>query len=321
MARSRTGTLSAASEHRNRPVLPHRRSASASTTPNKGKLVLHSRSRDEESWLTHAASTLSMQTAESKGQLWLSARSASTSLAGTPAVEREEFDFMTVDNKGKKGLQERRWVESRRGSAGGSKIGSRRGSFAASKKGSRVNLMTPMGIRTPGEADEEEGIKRMRGDYFWRGEGSGREVKFVDEARAEWEEESEEGEEDVEAEELELRKLIWGRVGGWVDWAVGWMDWRDGLEGVLVEDAEEDTGVGGDAVEAHEEGRPAGKDNDRDTGAKRREKTIKYADTAGMEEKGARAKGAVPPAPEGERLAGLLGDTRWLLGLARKALV
>ena len=284
------------------------------------------------SWLLHTAAVLATSTAESKGQLWLAARSESTSLVGTPYVEREGFDFGGAAagvaaglGEGVVGLDSR--ASTRRGSlalhstgdpgkfvyafaySGGvvSRDGSRGGSRVGSKRGSRVSLRTPAGPRTPGE---EETVRL--GGPLGSLEGVG--VDFVDEDAIEGEEE-----EDIEAEESELRKLVWGRVGGWVDWAVGWMDWREGLEGVLEEEDEKteetgDPGIGGKTGQGEKEEEMVVK---REQRRKKRRAELKYAETAAL----GSGKEKLVPAPMDEKGAGLLGDAGWLLGVARRALV
>jgi len=68
----------------------------------------------------------------------------------------------------------------------------------------------------------------------------------------------EEEEDEVEGEEVdesEMKEVVMGRVGGWVDWAVGWMDFRGDVEedGEETEDAVD--GDGKDGEEAQSRGR------------------------------------------------------------------
>ena len=166
---------------------------------------------------------LATSTAESKGQMWLGTRSAATSLVGTPTVEKQGFLFES-NIKNRYSEEELRspvlsQTGTRRSSlapsagsgilkysyahGGQSRAGSRFASRAGSKKGSRVNLLTPLGLRTPGEGEPSEGLGQ---DYFSRVG-----VDFADE---EWYEQEGEEDDDLEAEESELRRLVWGRVGG-----------------------------------------------------------------------------------------------------------
>lgn len=165
-----------------------------------------------------------------------------------------------------------------------SRAESRFASARASRRGSRVGLMTPMGWRTPGEEEP------TTGDYFGTGvEG----VDFVDEEEVDPE----------EGDEGEMRRVVWGRVGGWVDWAVGWMDWR-------VDEAEGE-GMEGDEVDEGEE-----KDLDGEGKRKRRRRrgegdriVVNRIDDVGRLE-------VQPPVGDGG-----WKDAKWLLGVAGKILV
>jgi hypothetical protein len=156
----------------------------------------------------------------------------------------------------------------------GSRIASARGS----RKGSRVGLMTPMGVRTPGEDDGVAGE-----DYF-----TNVGVDFADVV----------GMGDLEEEEDgEMRRLVWGRAAGWVDWAVGWM---------------EDEGRG-EGDENQEEG-----NEEKGEGKKKRRKR-REGDMPHVQRREAEGEGNidVPPA------AGDGGwrDAAWLLGVAKKIIV
>ena len=95
-------------------------------------------------------------------------------------------------------------------------------------------------------------------------------------------------------DEGEMRRLILGRVGGWVDWMVGWMDFRG------VGDDEE-TSEG----EMDENGRSKGEGRD-----KRR----LLDEGAGSE----LDKGVGMPAPESG--GGVWEDTKWFLKVAANSL-
>lgn len=116
----------------------------------------------------------------------------------------------------------------------------------------------------------------------------------------ETEEDQAEGAREAEEEEVdegEMRRIVMGRFGGWVDWAVGWMDFRDegdGDEGPL-EDGEENLLQKTVEKQVKEQewdeiGAEMGKESD--TGA-----------------------GPPPPLPAGD---GIWTDTKWLLGVASK---
>ena len=154
--------------------------------------------------------------------------------------------------------------------------------------------MTPMGVRTPGERISGE-IERDR--------LSGVEVDFV-------EEESEE-----EGEEGEMRKIVWGRVGGWVDWAVGWMDFRI--------DGEEEEGPGGEEarVQGDDEINHPGNTTERKSqgknGTKRRRKRDE-SDRINVQQMDHVGTVDVQP-PKNEE--GIWKDAAWLLSVAAKVIV
>lgn len=113
------------------------------------------------------------------------------------------------------------------------------------------------------------------------------------------EEEEEEGErkEEEQIDEGEMRRVVMGRFGGWVDWAVGWMDFRDLGDGGEEGD-EDDEGKSGEGVEEAPVVGPV----DRGViveGLQRRDE-----------------KGAGVMAPEGD--VGVLKDVKWLLDVAAK---
>lgn len=148
--------------------------------------------------------------------------------------------------------------------------------------------MTPMGVRTPGEEERAE-------EYF--GDVG---VDFVDGN----------GEEEDE-DEGEMRRVVWGRVGGWVDWAVGWMDFRaDGEE----EGGEREGDDGDDGSQGRDEG--AGEDGKKVDGRRRKIRREETGRIMGQELTGAE-KLEVPP-PQGD---GGWNDAAWLLGVAKRVLV
>lgn len=182
--------------------------------------------------------------------------------------------------------------------------------------------------------EEEEG--EGQGGYA-DGDGEGEGPDFVegfadddddDEAVAE------DGGEGV-VDESEMRRVVMGRVGGWVDWAVGWMDFRGREE----EDGEEEGGEGDDG-EGLEEGK--GNNGRRGFPGEKKEK-MKMEEgppiqgTLDVAEVERRLKGRVdvelnddddeaeesvskssspppPPALPGTNVS-LVSDARWLLGL------
>ena len=167
----------------------------------------------------------------------------------------------------------------------GSRPVSRFASAWNSRRGSKVGLMTPMGIRTPGEKDEEEK------EGFFEDMGP----DFVDV------EELNEAEEDVD--EGEMRRLIKARVGGWWDYAVGWVDFRGEGEEELGEEEGEERQEGKEIEDKGVEGKKRRRRRDE-------KDRIVVASREGEELD-------VPP-PEG---GGVWKDAAWLLSVATKALV
>ena len=156
-----------------------------------------------------------------------------------------------------------------------------------------MGIVTPLGVRTPGEGASGE-VEREGLD--------GIAVDFVEEGSEE------------EGDEGEMRKVVWGRVGGWVDWAVGWMDFRVDEEGIEDGDAE---GLGGpeestENVDAKMEEKGKAVD-----GRRRRRKrderdriNVRRTDDVGAV--------VVEPPKEGE---GVWKDAAWLLSVATKVIV
>ncbi|MCJ1287058.1 hypothetical protein MMC26_006406 [Xylographa opegraphella] len=148
-----------------------------------------------------------------------------------------------------------------------------------SRSGSRRGSRRPSGVGgMMGMAEDE-------GDF-----GGG--VDFVD------------GEEDMgEDEEGEMRRVVWGQVGGWVDWAVGWMDWR--VDGEEEEEGEREDRVGGE-VGGEEVGMVV--DGRRRRAGSDRVFMLRREEPGTLE---------VPP-PEGD---GGWKDAAWLFGVATKVLL
>ena len=104
---------------------------------------------------------------------------------------------------------------------------------------------------------------------------------------------------DVLEGEGEMRRVVWGGLGGWVDWAVGWLDLRGG-EGDEGGDGNEGRGEL-DAVELQRRlRRKEREDRDRDLD----------------QEGGGGDTNSMSCAPES---AGMWRDAKWLLGVAAKA--
>lgn len=122
--------------------------------------------------------------------------------------------------------------------------------------------------------------------------------------------EDDEEEEGEEVDEGEMKRVVMGRVGGWVDWAVGWMDFRG--EG---EDGEEEGEGDPDVVEeVRGEGVVKGELDPvelqkRLRRKKRKDEEVEIGGGESMDN-------PVGSAPE---RAGVWSDAKWLLGVATKA--
>lgn len=127
-------------------------------------------------------------------------------------------------------------------------------------------------------------------------------------------------EEGEEVDEGEMKRVVMGRVGGWVDWAVGWMDFRG--EGEEEGDVDAGADAGGGAVKEEEEeegggGKEGGASSRGEVDPvelqkRLRKKKKRWDDEA---ERGSRGTNFMSSAPE---QAGVWSDAKWLLGVATK---
>ncbi len=233
-----------------------------------------------------------MHALEEKGQAWLASRHSATSLSSPREEEGYDALAYSPERKGGDGMVVR-------GSFGyhaprsvpPSRFASRVGSRVGSRRGSRVDLG---GV---GKRRVSSGVDVGAAAAVAGGAVEGIEPDFVD-LGDEDEDPREEGARDT-VDEGEMRRLVLGRVGGWVDWMVGWMD----LRGEVIEDDEDERD------EEQEEGEEG-------------------ANEPGHEVRGIeRSKGAVGdmgkeevigvPAP-GE--GGVWDDARWLMKIAAGSL-
>ncbi len=223
---------------------------------------------------------------EERGASWLVARRSTTSLLSGENADEDENGNEAYYSPEWRGSRSR--IQSQMGSAKGSrsKLGSRRGS---------------MGVR---EAADGEGTGK--------GESVGPDFVDVDEEYV-----AEEGEEEGElVDEGEMKRIVKGKIGGWVDWAVGWMDFR-GDDGEEEEGDEEDQG---DEFGKGQGGEGDGKEaldvmelQKRLRRKKRRDEEVEDGDGSGD-------PAIVTPPPEGEGL-GVWSDAKWLLGVATKVVL
>ncbi|CAO1600907.1 hypothetical protein XANCAGTX0491_004579 [Xanthoria calcicola] len=214
--------------HKSRPGSRHHSRRGTSTETPTGYDA-------DSSWLTRTASTLALHSLEERGQSWLASRNSATSLHHHRRRSSEELeDYLDNDDDTPNGagldassrLDVRPPGSSR--STPASRYASRVASRAGSRAGSRVDLrmtatMSAMPSRYGGPRDTLAAEAQAMADL---------EPDFVD--LDEWDREEEE---EVVAvmDEGEMRKLVLGRVGGWVDWMVGWMD----LRGLREEDRDD----------------------------------------------------------------------------------
>ncbi|KAL8694557.1 MAG: hypothetical protein Q9218_000813 [Villophora microphyllina] len=237
----------------------------------------------DSSWLTRTASALAMHAMEEKGQGWLASRASATSLSpvtmshdypgmlhgGDAAFEARTTKSTPASRYGSR-VQSR--TQSRVQSRVGSRAGSRSGSRADLRMTSQLQFSSSQQIATVPIAADIEAI----------------EPDFVN-----LDEPDEEKEEQEFVDESEMRKLVWGRVGGWVDWAVGWMD-------LSVDDELESE------TNEHDGPELAGTETEQ-VGGNIRQKI------AGEEDEMEREKGAEIQAPYN---GGLWDDAKWLLTIA-----
>ncbi|KAL8711580.1 MAG: hypothetical protein Q9220_003990 [cf. Caloplaca sp. 1 TL-2023] len=245
----------------------------------------------DSSWLTRTASALAMQCLEEKGQSWIVSRKSATSLQHHQNVPSETYhgsnrgeEKGATDEGGNKYYQSNNTTPtSRHSSRMGSKVGSRVGSRAASRLDLRMT-----GLATPSiETKPAPQPPTMMQDL------AGMEPDFVDLPNVD---DDDSGELAV-VDEGELKKLVLGRVEGWVEWLVGgWMDLREGGGG---------GGVGGQ--EQEEKNRSTGEEKGREEGRK------------GLDVEGEKGLARIPPAPPWEA-GGIWADAKWLARIARESL-
>lgn len=167
----------------------------------------------------------------------------------------------------------------KRGNAGMGVHGQSKSTSTLDESGRRGGGEREAELSGPDFVDERD-LRELRGDAEW----------------------VEEDGEDEEVDEREMKRVIVGRVGGWVDWAVGWMDVRG-------EDPDEDEDEDEDKDERNEEGHEDRLDVNEV--ARRLQDRSSRDDASNDGEK--LDLDSLPPPDEG----GWVGDARWLFGLAR----
>lgn len=211
-----------------------------------------------------------MERLEEKGLAWRAKRESSTSLTGEDG-----------DGDGDWGASGRV-----KGKEGGKSRGQSRGQSRAQSRAQSRRGSTGDGMRSEPDVLEED----IMPDFV----------------NAEEEEEGEE-EEGEDVDEGEMKRVVLGRVGGWVDWAVGWMDFR------TEEDEEEEGGEGEGAAEVEDKEAVVKGELDPVELQKRLRRKKKRGSE--VEETGSEGVSIVSGAPE---QAGFWSDARWLLGVASK---
>ncbi|KAL8723167.1 MAG: hypothetical protein Q9181_007343 [Wetmoreana brouardii] len=236
----------------------------------------------DSSWLTRTASALATHTMEEKGQAWLASRASATSLVSPRSLTYHDAYFGAAAAGGADVEYEplaKSAPQSRYGSRVQSRVQSRVGSRAGSRADLRITKGSQMQMSSSheGKALVVPGIEDIEPDF----------VNLEDEP-------DEEKEEVVD--EMEMRKLVWGRLGGWVDWMVGWMDLRDERE-----DDGREQDVGGEVDELRDrtvdEGMNMQRPKDKD------------------ETEGGKGIGVTAPST-----GGVWEDARWLLKIAGESL-
>ena len=264
-----------------------------------------------EEWWLQTASALTLAAAESKGQAWLATRNSSTSLRDNE--EADENDLHRVRSHdhapGSSNSRARLHPLTPRYPPPASPYStSRRGSVQLKQSHSNLVTFSPIHYEPLDEASLREDV--IKGPMFVDLDNA-EDERYL---RRSYSERSSEAD-----EEGEVRRLIRGRVGGWLDYFVGWMDFRgdDSWDG-KSEDEE-----GGD--EEDEEGREDYKDK------KRKEhegKTKASVERSNYSEKNNTKKVVEETDVEyestlvtdSEEAGGAWTDAKWLLGAASKAI-
>ena len=225
---------------------------------------------EETNWLLRTASSIATSSLEEDGLGWLGKRESSTSLHELQNVEDSNVGSSSTYRKTNiksHGIRDEggppenatRLPPSLSRKSTYSRMHSGRTSRTVSKPGSRamsrVSLSLPEEELSQGTAVEEEmnqGVnaktkKVIQPDWIFP-----EEIQRVEEELRDREEEDHGDEEERIGEEskeegfneAEMKKVVLGRVGGWVDWAVGWMGDSDGRreEGATEADDDDDEG-------------------------------------------------------------------------------
>ncbi|MCJ1466337.1 hypothetical protein MMC07_004956 [Pseudocyphellaria aurata] len=267
--------------------LPHHQNPSQGIPSKKSIVKPHAKSDDDgHDWFLRTASALTTSSLEQKGYTWLATRSSSTSLTTptNPSAVPTSLDNGLADDEYDANSSPE-WSRSVAASRFASPVRGR------SRMGSRMNsrLHSRRGSHGAEDLRDERKNGAVESDF----------LVYEDE---EDQSEGAHGAEGGEVDEGEMRKIVMGRVGGWVDWAVGWMDFR--AEGDDEGDADEG---------------PLEDDQEVTSAPKSPEKqyTAPAPDEIGAK-LGKELFVDAPPPPIPLAGDGVWTDTKWLLGVASK---
>ena len=207
------------------------------------------------------------------------ARESSTSLSGIEA-EEEEAAAQTTNSPD---VERSRYASAQSSFTRLERVRSRRISA--------VNARSP-GMGMDGQAESVKGAEDITGPIFVD-EKDEQEMRAVNAA--------EENIDDIDVDEGEMKRVIMGRIGGWVGWGLGWLDWRDDGE-INDDDREASAPTGSTSIELDVEEVKRRLDS--------RERVIDAEQELSVD---------LPPPPSGQD-AGLVSDARWLYNVAIRGL-
>lgn len=243
-----------------------------------------------------------MHAMEEKGRGWLVSRSSATSLFPRNAINGDHATLYEVstareDRDGEGSRRARMYTRS----APHSRFASRQHSRTGSRAGSRVDLITM--ARSYNSTSKLQPKQSFPSGF--QGQGLvGMEPDFIDLDERDLEPRERDP---MGVDEGEMRRLVMGRVGGWVDWMVGWMDFR-GLEDEDGEGELEDENSDIDKGVNEGEGREEVLDD-----------TTGIQDVIGVDDT-VRLEGGVSTFPAPGAGGGVWDDARWLLRVAADSL-
>ncbi|KAL8842817.1 MAG: hypothetical protein Q9176_002453 [Flavoplaca citrina] len=245
----------------------------------------------DSSWLTRTASTLAMQSLEERGQSWLASRNSATSLHhlhqpyDTSIEDISNIAGPRSDESGKE-VKATGYPRSAPASRHASRVHSRVGSRVGSRSDLRMTR-TELTLSPHAPAQYGGAQNNLPAAAY--------DIADVEPDFVNLDERDREEQDDVVdlVDEGEMRKLVLGRVGGWVDWMVGWMDFR----------GSRDEDEGDDKAEEEEDEKENGDRKPLDGGGK-----------------GEVDRSLSIPAPAPDEGGGVWEDARWLVKIALDSL-